>query len=421
VSRPRLLFLSCHLPWPPISGGRRRELELLKRISQRFEVHLVAVSKTPGEDRMSGAGPVHVDVFPANPPEIPDVGVPVQVARHRSPAATQRVGQLLAEQRFDLVHVEGFYLMQHVPASTRTPVLLCEQNIEYQLERQQAAVEDDPLVLTRSIVTELAERESWRRASALAAVTPEDAAVIEVALPDADVRLVPDGADHISSLRAVEGRSRPARPDAPLILMLGNFAYAPNVDGARYLHDHILPRVRERLPDTVLWLVGHAPPPEVKAWASDGVTVTGQVDEIEPYLDAADVVLCPLRIGGGIKVKTLEAMRRGKPVVSTSIGAQGLDPGARQALAIADDTDGFVSEVVDLLTSPGRRSELGTRAAQASLQMPTWDEAGDALMNAYSDLLRRSARPSADLSHGGGASVGLAVRRGNPGPAKLPG
>ncbi len=182
--RPRVLFLSCHLPWPPLSGGRRRELELIGRLSARFAIRLLVVSKTPDEDEsnVEALAPFceTVDVFPAQPVAAGrrTHGAPYQVLRHRSPPASRRVREIIAEQRVDLVHVEGFYLMQHVPEWVEVPVLLVEQNIEYELARQRAHASTERVARLDSLYdclhTQAAERACWRRATRLAAVTWED-------------------------------------------------------------------------------------------------------------------------------------------------------------------------------------------------------------------------------------------------------
>jgi glycosyltransferase involved in cell wall biosynthesis len=133
--------------------------------------------------------------------------------------------------------------------------------------------------------------------------------------------------------------------------------------------------------------VGNAPPPEVCALADDRTIVTGQVDDVLPYLDAATVIVCPLRIGGGIKVKAIEALRRGKAIVSTPVGAQGLDGPARAALAIAEDDAKFASHVVSLLLDPGERGRRERRAATAARALPSWDDGAAALTAAYGELL----------------------------------
>ncbi len=178
-------------------------------------------------------------------------------------------------------------------------------------------------------------------------------------------------------------RSSADRPRSPLVALIANFAYWPKVDAARYLHDEIMPRVQERVPEALLWLVGNDPPCSIRQWASDRVEVTGRVDDVAPYLAAADVVVCPLRIGGGIKVKTIEALRCGKAVVCSSIGAQGLDAEARNAVAIADEPKPFADQVVDLLLDRTRRRQMEQRSARAALRLPSWDAAADALSEVY--------------------------------------
>jgi polysaccharide biosynthesis protein PslH len=408
-TRPRVLFLTCHLPWPPVSGGRRRELELIKRLSARFDVHLVATSKTIYQDRCNVPALQRichrVEVFPVAWPERDERNDPLQVRRHRCPAVAARVNQILAREPVDLVHVEGFYLMQHLPDRTRVPVLLVEQNVEYDLERQRRAVSSSPhsararLECHRTREVELA---CWRRATRLAAVTPEDHQMMDGAVPDADVGLVPDGADHLPRGRSANVAPSLARPTAPLLVFVANFAYAPNVDAAAHLVNDILPRIRRTIPDVHLWLVGDKPPHEVRALENDRVRVTGRVRDVTPYVDAADVVVCPLRIGGGIKVKAIEALRRGKALVCSSVGAQGLAADVRDAVLIADDPQSFAGSVAGLLRHPGRRAELERQAAQAAISLPTWDEAARALGAIYDELLEAPVPARRELAMVGG-------------------
>src|SRR5579875_3017387 len=236
--RPRVLFLSCHLPWPPLSGGRRRELELLRRVARRFDVDLLVVSKTPAQDLANR------DRLRRPAPPAPAGGrtagaairgqTPWQVLRHRSPAATARVREILAAGQTELIHVEGYYLMQHLPEPSPVPVLLVEQNVEYQLERQmelerqtQLGHPDQPRLTaerrrprtdaappTPAQITEEVERACWRRATRLAAVTGEDARTMRLHGAPAPVAVVPDGADHIPRLHMVRGTL--PRPPAPV-------------------------------------------------------------------------------------------------------------------------------------------------------------------------------------------------------------
>src|SRR5919199_1269690 len=267
---PRLAFVACHLPYPPISGGRRRELELIRRVAHEFDVHLLVASKSFEADRRNARHMERyctaVEVFAAEPPRAREQGraaLPEQVLRHSCRALGRRVEELLATDPPDVLHVEGYYLMQHVPEDPGVPVVLAEQNVEYELDRQRAAVArraDGDLQVARAARS---EQEAWRRADVVVVVTPEDRAPVQAAHPGADVRIVPDGADHLP-LRG-PGDVPAERPDAPLVVFLGNFAYAPNVDGAVHLCRDVLPLLRTRVPDAHVWLVGNAPPAEVRA------------------------------------------------------------------------------------------------------------------------------------------------------------
>jgi glycosyltransferase involved in cell wall biosynthesis len=212
-------------------------------------------------------------------------------------------------------------------------------------------------------------------------VTEEDRAEMLRAAPELHVRVVPDGADH---LRAPTNASA---PDGRTILLVANFAYEPNEDAAVFFVREMLPAVRRRVPDARVLLVGNEPPPAVRALASEHVVVTGRVPTIEPYLDRAAVAVCPLRIGGGIKVKVLEALCRGKAIVSTSVGVQGLGAGIERCVAIADSAPAFAAAVADLLERPAARRRLEAAAARFSRRLPRWDESASALADCYRDLL----------------------------------
>src|SRR5579875_3836410 len=261
ASAPRVLFLTGHCPWPAISGGRRRELELLERLRERFEVHLLVVSKTPSEDRAgarrlaSRLAAVEVHAAAPAPERSAAARLPAQVRRHRCAQAGRRVAQLIGSGAVDLVHVEGFYLMQHLPGDASTPVLLAEQNVEYRLAEQSAAVTGELSARVEALRTRRAELAAWRRADALVAVSAEERDEIAAAVPGRAVTLVMDGADHLPLARP---RARARRQGPPRALLLANFAYAPNVDAALYLAAEILPRLRSRVPDVQLVLAGNA-------------------------------------------------------------------------------------------------------------------------------------------------------------------
>jgi polysaccharide biosynthesis protein PslH len=382
----RVLFLTCHLPYPPHSGGRLRELELLRRLPKDIELQLCAVSKTYLEDVL--AAPAlealcqGVKVVPA---ACENGHPPTQVLKHRSRAAGRFVRAALRRGRVDLVHVEGFYLMQHVPDWCRVPIVLVEQNVEYSLWEQRLRVAGSREEQRRSFLefreTRAHELAAWRRATICGAVTEDDRTAMLRAMPGLDVRVVPDGADHLPARLDC-----PAEPQ-PTVLFVGNYGYEPNVDAARWLCAEIMPRVRERVPAARLVLVGNSPPADLLGLRCDWLDVTGRVERIEPYLDASAVFVAPLRVGGGIKVKMLEALSRGKAIVSTSVGTQGLGSACERCARVADGAEAFAAETTRLLLDTGARRALERRAMAFAHSLPTWDEAAEALVTCYEDAL----------------------------------
>jgi polysaccharide biosynthesis protein PslH len=386
--QPRILFVTCHLPFPAISGGRLRELELLKRLGRRFAVGLRVVSKTYDEDR---ANAHHledlcqsVEVLPASAD--PNPRAAYQVARHRSPDLKAQLAKDLDTGSWDLVHVEGFYVMQNLPLDASIPVVLGEQNIEFLLWKQRAigttTAEDRRRHLSQYLVTMQAEMEAWERAERCITVTDRDRDVILESHPQLLVETVPDGCDHVTT----SGSPETGREGGRTLAFIANFGYEPNVDAARFLCRELLPRIRAQVPSVRLLLVGNAPPASlIKLARRQGAIVTGRVEDVAPYIQTADVIVCPLRVGGGMKVKVLEALRAGKPLVTTSVGGQGLNLDG--AAVVADDPGKFAAAVITLLTDFSTRKELGRAALRYASRLPTWDRAAEILGRCYARLL----------------------------------
>ena len=198
----------------------------------------------------------------------------------------------------------------------------------------------------------------WRRFDAVQVFTDGDARAATELAPElaARVRVNPFGVE-------LPGAFDPSHERDGQLLFVGNFTHPPNVDAALWLANEILPRVRVRVPEARLVLVGPAVPDAVRSLAARDVTVVGEAPEMRPYLEAAAVVMAPVRTGGGMRMKVLHALAAGKAVVTTTLGAAGLLLGDEPpALAIADDADGAATAAADLLDDRARRNALGARA-----------------------------------------------------------
>jgi glycosyltransferase involved in cell wall biosynthesis len=292
-----------------------------------------------------------------------------------------------------LVHVEGHYLLHLIPEHVRSRTLLVEHNIESTLFEQRASDSTNPekrrSLLRDANLTRAAERHAWRSVGIVAAVTDEDAEAMTHAVPEARVEVLPHGTDHLklTAPSADDSTGNDSTGNSTLTFF-ANFAYEPNQDAARILVDEILPEVLRRHRDVKLVLAGHSPP----TWLVDigrrhpQITVTGWVDDRAALLDRAGVVVCPLRIGGGAKLKIYEALARGCAIVTTPIGAQGLGELPPDAVVVCSDIPAIVDACLDLLSSPTKRRDQQRRALAAVRRLPSWDEAASRVAALWAEL-----------------------------------
>jgi glycosyltransferase involved in cell wall biosynthesis len=182
-------------------------------------------------------------------------------------------------------------------------------------------------------------------------------------VPGLEPAIVPNGVDMdyytapVSPLGAKEG------PGASDLVFTAKMDFRPNVDAVLWFAQEVLPLIRRESPETRFWVVGKDPHPRLAVLAGDpGIRLTGWVDDVRPYIAAAAVYLVPLRIGGGTRLKVLEAMAMGKAIVSTTLGCEGFDLVPGQELAIADTPAAFASTVLTLLRDPEHRARLGDAA-----------------------------------------------------------
>jgi glycosyltransferase involved in cell wall biosynthesis len=215
------------------------------------------------------------------------------------------------------------------------------------------------------------QRAAWSRFDRVLAFGNRDAAAIAELAPEvADrVRVSPFGL-------ALPPAAERDREQPGNLLFVGNFTHQPNRDAALWLAREIMPALLARRPEARLRIVGSSPPPEILALASGAVEVVADAPSIEPYNEAAAVVVAPVRVGGGMRMKVLQALAAGKAVVTSGRGSEGFDCFAEPPpLALADDAESFATTIATLLGDDERRHELGARArsfAEAHYSQPAW-------------------------------------------------
>jgi glycosyltransferase involved in cell wall biosynthesis len=180
--------------------------------------------------------------------------------------------------------------------------------------------------------------------------------------------------------------------DRPTVLFVGNFRHPPNVEAAMRLAMKIHPLVVARRPDVLLEIVGPGPPDALRALASDSIRVTGRVAAVVEHLDRAAVVVAPLELGGGTRVKVLEALAAGKAVVASSRAVEGTDAASADAVIVADGSAATAAAVVSLLDDPTRRAALSRAARRWALQTLSWGAMADSYVAVYERLIARAER-----------------------------
>jgi len=373
-----IVWIKTELLHPVDKGGRIRTYQMLRALARQHEItYLTLDDGTAAPDARAKATEycAHVDVIPFTPPQKGSLAfytalignlvspLPYAIARYEVPALRKRLHAICALRRVDVVVCDFLAPSINVPDDLGVPVVLFQHNVEAMIWERHANVATHP-------VKKAYMREQWnrmkrfeaaecRRVSSVVAVSPQDAAVFRAEYGVSDVPDVPTGVDTDYFTR------QPAVVRTPgSMVFTGSMDWMPNEDGIAWFVESIFPRIRAVVPHATLTIVGRNPTSKVKALhAPDGgVTVTGSVPDVRPYLASHQLFVVPLRVGGGTRLKIYEGMAMGLPTVSTTIGAEGLPVVEGEHLVRADDPESFARECIALLQDPERAEAMGDAA-----------------------------------------------------------
>jgi glycosyltransferase involved in cell wall biosynthesis len=326
---------------------------------------------------------------------------PVDLWKWRVKEVSDLVNQLVEGNTADVCISDFLFAAANVPLGGPIPVVLFEHNVEYLIWQRLSTLETNP---ARRALFELEwrklrrrERAICRRADLTVAVSGEDRDRLTALAPGARITAIPTGVD--------TNYFRPSTtPEIPgRLVFTGSMDWQPNEDAVTYFADAILPRIRREVPTVSFAIVGRRPNARVRAVAERaGILVTGTVEDVRPYIAEAAVYVVPLRAGGGTRLKIFEALAMQKPVVSTSVGAEGLALTPGQEFIAADDPDTFAGEVIALIKDPIRRRSLG-RAGRALVETQySWPHIAQAFETACEEAVTsHEAAPTAadDRAH----------------------
>lgn len=392
-----ILMLTPYLPYPPVSGGRMRTYSLVKRLANDYDITLVCFGR-PDEQQFD-LGPMRefcelIVIDRAPSPSTLRAALmsftsirPITMRLYRTSAMQKTIQRLLTERQFDVIHVESFYMLHNVPADNQVPVLLSEPAIEYVAWWRHAKVArplyQRPGIALEALKMRIFEPRVWRRADMVGVMSPTDETLIQQAAPGVPTTPAPNGVD-VEYFQPSDAPHQAANA-----IFMGDYKYFPNTDGVMYFIHEIMPLIRAKRPDFTLTLLGKDPTPELhqlSAEVESGVIVTGLVDDTRPYLNKATVFVCPLRSGSGTRFKLMEALACGLPVVTTSVGCEGLDPVDGEHMLLADTPRAFADAVLSLIDDPTRAAKLARQGHEWVVQHHAWDRSAALVAEAYEKL-----------------------------------
>ena len=399
----RLLFLAQTLPYPPDGGVQIRTYNILRLLSRRFDVTALcfyrrASHPTPEhvERSLEGLSELaEVEAFPipqehSRPQLLLDHAVSSATGRvytvrsYRSSVFRERIRQLLCERTIRLVHVDSLDLSGYLRMVSGIPTVCTHHNVESALLRRRA--EQESSSLRRAYLryqSRLMRREEARwapRVALNATVSPADAELLRDIAPGARTRVVPNGVD--------TRLFQPAAGGEDGIVFVGGYTWFPNRDALGYFAEQILPLIRKKDPDVPVRWIGRAPAAVREEYREHhAIELTGYVDSIQPLVGRAACYVVPLRVGGGTRLKILDAWAMGKAVVSTRVGCEGLDARDGENILIRDEPAGFADAVHQVLRDRALRERLGNAARKTVETTYDWDVIGQAMIPAYEELL----------------------------------
>ena len=313
---------------------------------------------------------------------------PLAVRKHATSSFFRELRRLLSQNQFDIIHCEWTHYAYYLPGIHDAPKFLCSHNVECISWRRLAEVERNPARRAALHLEWLKMRSFEHKALAMfdhaAAVSDQDAHFMRSWFHAQSVTTIPNGVN----LEFYDNMTRSEQPDR--IIYCSSLDSYVNQDAVQYLVKEVLPLVWEKRPGVQFMIVGSKPPPFITALASERVIVAGNVADVRPLLGQAAACVVPLRIGGGSRLKILEAFAAKLPVVSTSIGAEGLDVEAGKHLLIADGEVGLADAILRILEDHSLRQRL-TSAGRALVQevydwktiVPKVEEAWDLTLENY--------------------------------------
>jgi glycosyltransferase involved in cell wall biosynthesis len=389
----KLLWVKTDFLHPTTRGGQIRTLEMIRQLHRNHEVHYVAFEDAHSPEGLRRSSEYSSFAYPVPHQPVPKTSIrfagqlasglvsslPVAGMRWRSPAMRSTIDDLLAKHRFDAKVCD--FLFPSINIGDLSDWVLFQHNVETVIWERHAESGRTPV--HRAYFQLQAKRMlEWEKSvcnavAHVVAVSEADEQTMRSRFGIRKTSSVPTGVnlDYFQRPGAVELKDD--------LVFVGSMDWMPNIDGMRWFLDEVFPIIRAARPNCTLAIVGRNPPPALLAAASDAlITVTGTVPDVRPYLWDSALSIVPLRVGGGTRLKIFESMAAGTPVVSTTIGAEGLPLRHGETIRIADSASGFAAECLALLDDRAAREKLAQDGLDLIRAKFSWEQVTRSFENA---------------------------------------
>lgn len=394
----KILVLAPQWPDPPMQGAAIRNLQIIQYLARRHEVSLLTFDITGGHETAVFENLLamckHAEAIPA--PQrtsgqrmirLITSSLPDMAWRLHSDTLWQRVEQLCKEEQFDAVHIEGIemapYGLLALHLLPKARLVYDAHNAEYLLQRRAFTTDFRHIRrLPRALYSLMQwyrlrrfERQVLLMSKRVLAVSAADAEALARLSPSARnrVTVLPNGVDlDFWSRGSILPRDIEVGSEA--LVFDGTMDFRPNVDAVLWFAKEVWPMIRAERPHSHFYIVGRNPAPEVLALSEDpGIIVTGMVDDTRPWVAGCEVYVVPMRMGGGVRLKVLQAMAMQCAIVSTQMGAEGIAVRPGKDMLLTFSPKGFANAVLLLLSDRNRRRTLGNSARELVTSLYSWD------------------------------------------------
>lgn len=394
----KILMLTPYLPFPDSSGGQIRSYNLIKDLSKKHEITLFSLIKDDSEKRFipelaKYCSKVCVFKRSKSPWTLRNILLtgfgpyPFLVIRNLSPKEKDAVKEEIENVHYDLIHAETFYVMPHIP-KTKIPILLVEQTIEYLVYKHYVDGSKNLFIkwLLSIDVAKLRfwETKFWKKADGVVAVSESDRGEMLKLVPGLEINLVPNGVN----LDFFEEKKDWSTND-PRILFIANFKWLQNVEAAELLLNKVFPLIRKKDPSVKVWIVGQHIPKEITQNKSENIIIDDlKEDDQESIKNAyfeSSVFVSPLRGPGGTRLKHLAAMAAKLPLVTTSVGAEGLEATDGREVIIRDNPERMAEAVLTILKDEKLAKNIAENARKLVETKFSWFKMSEYLDKIYEE------------------------------------